>query len=82
MDEPTNADLEILWELLLSRRPEEIRSAFNRLTRQEQAAVTAHLQRMATESGWHPEQRRSALAALAALTDQPQNDEGSSMPWT
>ncbi len=75
MEEPTDADLEILWELLLSRREEEIRSAFNRLTRQEQAAVTAHLQRMATETGWHPEQRRSAQAALAALAGRPQSDE-------
>lgn len=80
MDEPTDADLEILWEGLLSRRPEEIWAAFNRLTRQEQAAVRAHLQRMATETGWHPEQRRSAQAALAALTGRPPNDEGSLTP--
>jgi hypothetical protein len=76
MNEPTGANLEILWELLLSRQPEEVLKAFNRLTRQEQVAVTAHLQRMATEIGWHPEQRRSALAALAALSSQPHNEKG------
>lgn len=60
-------DPEVIWESLLSRRPEQVRAAFNGLDVDGRQAVLTHLQRMATETGWHPEQRRSALAALAAL---------------
>lgn len=60
-------DLERLWDQLLSRQPEQIRQAFQSLQPGEQTAVMAHLQRMASEDGWHPEQRRSAQAALTAL---------------
>jgi hypothetical protein len=60
-------DLETLWDRLLSREPEQIRSAFAALALDEQRAVAAHLQRMAAEPGWHPEQRLSAQAALDAI---------------
>ena len=59
--------LEQLWGGLLSRQPEQVQRVFASLTPEEQADVSAHLKRMATETGWHPEQRASALAALAAL---------------
>lgn len=59
--------LEQLWDGLLSRQPEQIQRAFATLTPGDQMGVLAHLKRMATEPGWHPEQRASALAALAAL---------------
>jgi hypothetical protein len=66
MNEPIDP-LEILWDSLLSREPERVRSAYRELSEAEQTAVAAHLQRMAAEEGWHPEQRASALAALQAL---------------
>lgn len=62
-----NDDLETLWDGLLSRQPERIRDVYQGLTREEQLAVYAHLQRMATEAGWHPEQVISARKALEAL---------------
>lgn len=60
---------EDLWERLLSRQPESIRIAFDALPGSERAAVLAHLQRMAAEPGWHPEQRISALTALQAIAE-------------
>ena len=59
--------LEILWDNLLSREPEKVLAAFAGLTLDEQQHVRRHLERMASEPGWHPAQRASALAALAAL---------------
>jgi hypothetical protein len=59
--------LEILWDSLLSREPEQVQAAFATLNDEEKKAVQAHLQRMATEEGWHPEQRLSAELALQAL---------------
>jgi len=60
-------ELEILWDRLLSRRATEVRAAYAALEPAEQQAVLSHLQRMATEPGWHPEQRLSAQSALEAL---------------
>ena len=66
MDE--NLDpIEDLWDGLLSRQPELVRTAFSSLDLAERAAVLAHLQRIVGEAGWHPEQRLSAQAALDAL---------------
>jgi hypothetical protein len=59
--------LEILWDALLSREPLRVLAAFADLLPDDQASVYRHLQRMAAEDGWHPEQRASALAALKAL---------------
>ncbi len=67
----TDAYLEKLWNELLSRRPELIRSAFSRLKSADQHAVLTHLQRISEEPGWHEEQRISARAALNALRDTP-----------
>lgn len=55
------------WESILSRNPEAIRKAFSRLDEPARQAVLAHLRKMVTESGWHPEQVISAQAALEAL---------------
>lgn len=60
--------LEEFWEELLSRQPQRIREAFSELQESDREAVLAHLRRMSREEGWHPEQRRSARAALAALS--------------
>lgn len=62
--------LESLWNELLSRQPKRIRRAFASLDPSEQNAVLAHLHRMVSESGWQPEQRASAQAALSALEDR------------
>jgi len=59
--------LEILWDALLSRQEDQVRAAFETLDETERRAVLAHLQSMASEPGWHPEQRLSAEAALRAL---------------
>jgi len=63
----TTDDLDTLWDQLLSRDMACIQVVFSALTPAEQAAVLSHLQRMATESGWHTEQSRSAQIALQAL---------------
>jgi hypothetical protein len=63
-------DLEALWEALLSRQAGAVRAAFQTLNAEQRLAVLEHLQRMASEPGWHPEQRRSAQAALAALHEE------------
>lgn len=60
--------LEILWDGLLSRNAERIRTAFADLDPDSQVEVLQHLERMTTEDGWHPEQRKSAQAALSALS--------------
>ena len=59
--------LEKLWEEILSRQPDRIRAAYNALTVEDQAAVAAHLKRMASEEGWQPVQIESAQVALHAL---------------
>ena len=67
MDNPAN--LEILWEDILSRQPDRIRNTFASLTVDERKAILTHLERMATEPGWHIEQQRSAESALMILKD-------------
>jgi hypothetical protein len=62
--------LEVLWNDLLSRKPELIRAAFASLDTPNQEDVLAHLQRMVSEAGWQPEQRASAKAAIQALGTQ------------
>jgi hypothetical protein len=62
--------LEALWDDLLSRQPERVQVAYGSLAADDQLVVLAHLERMASEDGWQPEQRRSARAALRALDYQ------------
>ncbi len=62
-------DLEILWDHLLSRDPTLVREAFQSLDPASQAEVLAHLQKMASEPGWHEQQKLSAEAALEALRE-------------
>ena len=59
--------LEIFWDNMLSRVPDRVRAAFAMLQVEERQAVLEHLRTMASEPGWHPEQRRSAEAALEVL---------------
>jgi len=62
---------ETLWEKILSREERQIRQAVCGLSPQEVRRVLQHLQAMLSEEGWHPEQQRSAQAALDVL--QPSN---------
>jgi hypothetical protein len=68
MEDPSDS-LENIWDRLLSRVPEQVRSAYSGLRIEEKQAVLKHLRKMSTEPGWHPEQRRSAEAALKALVN-------------
>ena len=56
-----------IWSKLLSRRPEVIRQTFAALDAQAQEKALEHLERMAHEDGWQPQQKYAALAALEAL---------------
>lgn len=66
MDENLDS-IEDLWDGLLSRQPALVLTAFSTLDSDQRVAVLAHLQRIVSEAGWHPEQRLSAQAALDAL---------------
>ncbi|MBN1230627.1 MAG: hypothetical protein JXA19_02050 [Anaerolineales bacterium] len=59
--------LEKLWNELLSRDPDLILKAFERINEEDKLNVLVHLKRMVTEDGWHPAQVESARAALDAL---------------
>jgi len=61
--------LAILWDALLSRQPPRIQRVYLLLDDVARTAVTAHLLRMAGEDDWHPEQRKSAQAALDAIRE-------------
>jgi len=63
---------EALWSRLLSGRPDLIRAAWKTLGVKERESVRRHLQTMARDEGWHPGQRRAALAALRCLDESPQ----------
>ncbi len=58
---------EYLWETLLSREPDRILLAYESLQPDQKLAVLEHLEKMVSETGWQPEQRNSAQAALDAL---------------
>jgi hypothetical protein len=59
--------VEQLWNNLLSREIEKIKSSFQHLNQSDRIAVTEHLNRMTTEDGWHSEQKKSAQIALQAI---------------
>lgn len=64
-------ELEHLWDGLLSRQEDQVWEAYRSLDAKEQEVVIAHLMRMANETGWHPEQRRSAQVTLRILSNPP-----------
>ncbi len=70
-DETSDPDepLALLWDAVLSRQPQRIQGAYQALDPAAQSALAAHLQRMASEDGWHPEQQKSARVALGAIRD-------------
>ncbi len=61
--------LEKAWDDLLSRDAGRVRERFGSLDGESQKTVLAHLKKMATEDGWHVEQKTSAEAALQALNE-------------
>ncbi len=69
MDQDPEA-LEHLWDNLLSRNPEQVLKVFATLDELQQKSVLDHLNRMAQEPGWHPEQCLSAQVALKALANR------------
>ena len=68
MTETSTNDIKYLWDRFLSRQEQQIQEAFRELNNAEQASVLSHLERMANEPGWHPEQRESARTAINALS--------------
>jgi len=60
-------DIEHFWSSILSRDETLVCSVYATLSQEEKEAVISHLQRMASEPGWHPEQRKSAQVALEVL---------------
>ncbi len=67
--------LEQLWSNLLSRQPRTIKAAYAALPPADREVILAHLQRMASEPGWQPEQRRSAKAALKVLNSSANQEQ-------
>jgi hypothetical protein len=67
MEKMDPLSVEQLWDNLLSREIEKIKSSFHHLNQADRMAVIEHLNRMTTEDGWHPEQKKSAQIALQAI---------------
>jgi hypothetical protein len=61
---------ETLWTEILSRQEERVKAAYSLLSEEEQETVIAHLNKMVSEEGWHPEQVVSAITALEAILDE------------
>jgi hypothetical protein len=62
---------EQLWEKILSEDAAQVLPALRALSVEERAAILAHLQRMAHETGWSDGQARRARAALAMAAGDP-----------
>jgi hypothetical protein len=63
---------EYVWDGILSRDSRRIVQTFLSLDEQSKETVLAHLKRMTSESGWHPEQVKSAQTALDAILNKGQ----------
>jgi hypothetical protein len=59
--------VELFWDHLLSRQPDQIRAAFQSIPPEAQQRVLAHLRAMLEDEGYAPEQRLSAQAALEVI---------------
>ena len=62
MDDPT-----LFWDNLLSREAVKIEAAWRSLPAEYRKDVRDHLVAMVTELDWHPEQVKSAEAALNVI---------------
>lgn len=65
-----DAFLEKAWDDLLSRDKKRIITRFRSLDAASQKTVLDHLKKMVNETGWHPEQVKSARSALKILAEQ------------
>jgi hypothetical protein len=61
------AFLEHTWDGILSCDAQKVASVYTALSVENQKVVLKHLQKMAHEPGWHPEQVRSASFALDVI---------------
>jgi hypothetical protein len=59
--------LQSVWDGILSEDEEIIQETYIALSAEDQQVVLAHLQKMVSESGWHPVQVQSASKALVVL---------------
>jgi hypothetical protein len=59
--------LEKMWGDLLSREPERVVMAFEKLDPESRINVVKHLQAMISEKSWHIEQKKSARIALKTI---------------
>ena len=59
--------MEKMWDDLLSREPELVISAFEKLDPESRKNVVKHLKAMVSEKGWHIEQKKSARITLKAI---------------
>jgi hypothetical protein len=66
-------ELDALWEHLLSEKTALIQSAWETLDSEGRDAVKRHLQTMARDGGWHPNQHRAARAALQCIEEREKN---------
>lgn len=62
--------LEQAWDGILSRDRERIIKTYLSLDPESQKTVLSHLERMASEEGWHPEQVQSAQVALSVIIER------------
>lgn len=60
--------LESVWDGILSEDEEIIQETYLSLSAEDQQVVLSHLQKMVSESGWHPVQIQSASKAITVLT--------------
>jgi hypothetical protein len=58
-----------IWEHILSRDPDLIQKAYSSLNKDERQSLMGHLVKMTTETGWHPEQKESALIAMKIIEE-------------
>jgi hypothetical protein len=66
--------IQLFWDNLLSRNPARIKSAFSTLDEDSKQAVIEHLKKMISETGWHPEQVKSAQIAINILQHNKHNE--------
>ncbi len=64
--------VELFWDHLLSREPDQILAAIHSVDTETRERVILHLESMVSEEGWHPEQRKSAQAALEVISGEQQ----------
>ena len=62
--------LDKIWGNLLSRDPILICKTFAQISKTDQGNVYRHLEKMASEKGWHPEQKKSAQVALDVIINK------------